>query len=136
MWTSAIKSNVYTAINTRVLAKFKSKYSNINCGTELKRKTTPKFPYVLIKKLPGTEEGQTLDKKGVNAILTTFQIEVYSNVSESICDEISNYIADIMTGNLKFSVMGEPYPDYESTDEYRYVARYSRLIGASDIIKW
>lgn len=135
MWTSAIKSNVYTAINTRVLAKFKSKYSNINCGTELKRKTTPKFPYILVRKLQGAEQGETFDG-GVNAVTSTFQIEVYSNVSESVCEEISNYIADIMTENLKFSMMGEPFADYESTDEYRYVARYSRLIGASDIIKW
>jgi hypothetical protein len=126
---------VYTAINTRVLAKFKSKYSNINCGTDLIRKTKPNFPYVLVRKMQGTEEGKTLDS-GVNAILTTFQIEVYSNVSESVCEEISNYIADIMTGNMMFEMVGEPFADYENTDEYRYVSRYRRIIGASDIIKW
>jgi hypothetical protein len=136
MWNDAIKNNIYAAINTRVLGKFSSKYPNINCGTELKKSSTPKFPYVLIRRLQGAEAGQTLEKNGVDAILTTFQIEVFSNNGEGVCEEISNYIADIMTGNIMFSMVGEPYPDYESTDEYRYVARYQRVISKDDYMKW
>jgi hypothetical protein len=138
IWTDAIEGNVFTAINARVIPKFQSKkgYESINCGTELKKKTTPNFPYIHIRRLPGAERGQTFEKKGIESIMTTFQIEVYSNAGESVCKEISNYIADIMTENLMFSMVGEPYPDYESTDEYRYVARYQRTISKDDYIKW
>jgi hypothetical protein len=126
---------VFTAINTRVVAKFKAKYPNINCGTSLKKQTTPKFPYVQISKLQNSENARTFDN-GLNAITSGFQIEVYSNSSESICEEISNYIADIMTGNMAYTMIGDPYPDYDSTDEYRYIARYQRVIGKDDYMKY
>jgi hypothetical protein len=138
IWNDAIKGNVYTAINERVVPKFKSQkhYEGINCGTVLKKDTTPTFPYVLIKRLQGTEVGQTLEKDGIDAILTTFQIEVFSNYSESVCENISNYIASIMTEKLRFTMVGEPFADYESTDEYRYIARYQRTIGRDDYMTW
>lgn len=138
IWTDAIEGNVLTTISTRVIPKFKSKkgYENINCGSEFKKKTTPSFPYIHIRRLPGIERGQTLEKNGIESILTTFQIDVYSNVGESVCKDISNYIAGIMTENHMFSMVGEPYADYESTDEYRYVARYRRVISKDDYITW
>jgi hypothetical protein len=125
--------NVFYTIRYKVKEKFtKYKLTDENFGKYLINGKKPKFPYVLVHRLPGLEVGHTLDKTGVNGILTTFQIEVFSNDSEDVCDKISSYIADIMVGDLMFEMVGEPYPDYTSTDEYRYVSRYRRVVGASD----
>jgi hypothetical protein len=132
MWNDAIKSKIFTTIKVKCKTKFSLTDSNF--GTNLISKTTPKFPYICIHRLPGSEVGHTLDKTGVNGILTTYQVDVYSNDKESTCDEISGYIADIMVGDFMFKMTMEPYPDYSSTDEYRYVSRYQRVIGASDTL--
>jgi hypothetical protein len=123
--------NVFYNISTKVKEKF-PEMTDENFGKYLVNNKKPTFPYVLVHRLPGSEVGHTLDKTGVNGILTTFQIEVFSNDSEDVCDKISSYIADIMVGDLMFEMVGEPYPDYTSTDEYRYVSRYRRVVGASD----
>lgn len=133
MWNDAIMFNVFYNISDKVQKKFLDyKMTDENFGKRLVNNKKPTFPYVLVHRLPGTEVGHTLDKTGVNGILTTLVIEVFSNDSEDVCDKISSYIADIMVGDFGFEMVGEPYPDYTSTDEYRYVSRYRRVVGASD----
>lgn len=133
MWNSAIMDNVFYTIRYKTQNKFtKYKMTDENFGKRLINNKKPTFPYVLVYRLPGSEVGHTLDKTGVNGILTTLVIEVFSNDSEDVCDEISSYITDIMVGDFGFEMVGEPHPDYKGTDEPRYVSRYRRVVGASD----
>lgn len=132
LWNDAVKSTLYTVIKAKLTAKYGKTYSDMSFGTDLISKSTPKFPNISIHRLPGVELGHTLDKTGINGILTTYQIDVSSNKSESVCSELAGYIAEIMVGDFMFEMVGEPYPDYESTDTYKYTMRFRRAIGASD----
>jgi hypothetical protein len=136
VWTDVIKIGVFNGINTRVVKQFKSKYPNINCSTTQKTTTSPKFPYVQITKLEGVEQGATFDKDTINAVLSTFQIDVFSNDGEEVCEEISSYICEVMTGKLRFTMVGEPIANYENEDVCRYTARYRRLFAYNDKMTW
>jgi hypothetical protein len=86
--------------------------------------------------LESPEQGQTFDKSSINASLVTFQISVSSNKDEYTCQTISDYIADIMTGNY-FTMVCQPVPDYDSDNNvFRYVARYRAMIGVNNTISF
>ena len=130
MWTSDIPSIVFTRIKTESMKRLKGIYPDIFFSTSEKTSKEPSFPTVFVKKLQGGERGQTLDGKNINAVLSTFQIEVSDNVSEKRAQEVSDVICEIMKGML-YNMDGEPFiNNTEST--YRSIARYSRIVGSGD----
>jgi hypothetical protein len=132
MWTSDIQASVFTRIKAEGTKKLKTKYPNINFTTSSKQLSEPKFPTVYVKRMQGSEQGSTLDGKTVNAILSTFQIEVTDNSS----DTVSQYVADVIYEIMKsmcYQALGEPFAD-NSGDTYRNVARYQRIVGYNDIL--
>lgn len=87
MWTSDIQSSVFTRIKAEGTKKLKTKYPNINFTTSSKKSSNPKFPSVYVKRMQGKEEGQTLDGQTVNAVTSTFQIEVTDNTSDTVAQQ-------------------------------------------------
>ena len=130
MWTSDIQSVVLTRIKTEGLKNLKSKYPNIQFSTSSKKATEPKFPTVYVKRMQGAERGQTLEGNTVNAILSTFQIEVTDNISDDRAQEVADVVYGIMKSML-YEAVGEPFPDNKDST-YRNVARYRRVIGYND----
>lgn len=133
MWTKYIKSIVFTRIKTEGTAKLQKQFPNIYFTTSDKVSTTAKFPTVYLKKLQGAERGRTLDGTTVNGVLAGFQIDVIDNKSDNNAENVSDVIGDIMK-SMGFEMVGDPFPNSQSTDEYRFTARYQRLIGASDTL--
>lgn len=133
MWTKYIKSIVFTRIKTEGTAKLQKQFPNIYFTTSEKVSTTAKFPTVFVKKLQNAEKGRTLDGTTVNGVLAGFQIDVIDNKSDNNAENVSDVIGDIMK-NMGFEMVGDPFPNSQSTDEYRFTARYQRLIGASDTL--
>ena len=132
MWTSDIASMVFTRIKVEATPKLKIKYPNINFTTSDQVRTDPTFPNVYVKELQGSERGQTLDGESVNAILSSFQIEVADNVSDNRAREVADIVFLIMK-KMKYEVIGLPFQD--NTDGvHRNVARYRRIIGYNDIL--
>ena len=132
MWTSDITSIVFTRIKVEATKELKSKYPDINFTTSDKVRTEPTFPNVYVKRLQGSERGQTLDGETVNATLCSFQIEVADNVNDNRSQEVADVIYTIMK-KMKFETIGEPFPD-NVDDVHRNVARYRRIIGYNDTL--
>lgn len=95
--------------------------------------TNPKFPTVHLKKLQWPEEGRTLDGTEVNGVLASFQIDVIDNKSDNNAENVADVICDIMK-SMRFEMVGDPFPNSQSTGEYRYTARYQRIVGAGDTL--
>lgn len=132
MWTSDIQSSVFTRIKAEGTKKLKTKYPNINFTTSSKKSSNPKFPSVYVKRMQGKEEGQTLDGKDVNAVTSTFQIEVTDNTSDTVAQDVADVIYGIMK-TMRYSVLGDPISDNDA-DTYRNVSRYQRIVGFNDIL--
>jgi hypothetical protein len=128
-----LKSNIYAFVNKKVLEKFSDTYPSINCGTEYLRKTTPAFPYVRFYKSDDRQMGQTFDG-GVSAVDQTYTIDVFSNDHESTCETIAEYIAEILSGNMR--IIQNPIPTYSDVSEYRYTLKVAWVIGASNVVTW
>jgi len=133
MWTSDIGSKVFTVIKAKATSKLKTKYPDINFTTSSKASTNPKFPTVYVKRLQGAERGQDIEGTSVNAILSSFQIEVTTNTSDTEAQEVADVIADVMK-SMRYQMIGEPFPDNSSSDTHRNVARYQRLVGYNDTL--
>lgn len=132
MWTSDITSIVFTRIKVEATKELKSKYPDINFTTSDKVRTEPTFPNVFVKRLQGSERGQTLDGETVNATLSSFQIEVADNVNDNRSQEVADVIYAIMK-KMRFEAIGEPFQD-NIDDVHRNVARYRRVIGYNDTL--
>lgn len=135
MWTSDITSVVYTRVQAIVRKKLKTKYPDINFTTSSVSSTDPKFPTVYIKRLQGSERGQDLEGIDVNAILCSFQVEVSSNGSDTVAQEVADEVCKVFK-SMRFQILGEPYPDNTNAQKgvFRNIARYQRIIGYGDIL--
>ena len=131
MWTKIIQPKVFTAIKTKVSEKIQTKYPNIYFTTSDKTLTNPRFPTVYLKKLQGTEQGETMEKD-LNAIVSSFQVEVTDNANEANCIEVADLVMDVMN-DMGYSVLGDSVQD--NTDSvYRNIARYQRTMAKEDVI--
>lgn len=133
MWTSDIGTTVFSRIKAKGTADLKKDYSNINFTQSDRSSTTPKFPTVFYKDISSPEQGQTLDGQSVNAVLYSVQIEVTDNGSTFIAAKtVMNKIVDYMK-EMRFQIVGTP--EFQNTSNvYRMVARFRRMIGANDVI--
>ena len=131
MWTKYIKSIVFTRIKTEGTAKLKATFPDIYFTTSNKVPTNPKFPTVYLKKLQGAEKGRTLDGKTLNGVLASFQIDVIDNKSDNNAENVADVIGDIMK-SMRFEMVGDPFPNSQSTEEYRFTARYQGVIADED----
>lgn len=131
MWTKYIKSIVFTRIKTEGTTKLQKQFPNIYFTTSDKVSTAPKFPTVFVKKLQGAERGRDIDGTTVNGVLAGFQVDVIDNKSDNNAENVSDVIGDIMKG-MGFEMVGDPSPNSQGTDEYRFSARYQRVIADGD----
>lgn len=150
MWIRFIPTKVFTVLQSKGREKLKNtrdstgqkKFSSVNFTAVNKNKANlteeeiekekknRKFPTVYLKKLQGQPRGRTLEDTKVNAILSSFQIEVVTNTNQADAEIIADVIADIMIG-MGFDMVGEPFPDNDY-DTYRNISRWQRLIGYDD----
>ena len=133
MWTSDIPSIVFTRIKTNATERLKTKYPDLFFSTAQSLSKDPQFPTVLVKRMQGREEGKTLEGTEVNAILSTFQIEVFDNVSERHAQEVADVVCEIMK-SMRYEMIGEPFPDNSDDEVFRNIARYRRIVGGNDVL--
>lgn len=132
MWFSRITNIVLTRIKAIVGKKLNTKYPDIDFTTSDTSLTTPKFPTVYVKRMPGMEKGQDLDGSSVNAMLVTFQVEVTDNVSDTRALEVADECCAVMK-SMRFQLLGEPVPN-NSNGKFRNIARYQRIVGYNDTL--
>lgn len=127
-----LESQVYTRIKTQFPSKLKEKYKNINFTTENKVDALPRFPTVYIHEMPGMETGADLQGGTINAVWSSFQIEVTTNAKQSDTKEVMDEVVKIMK-KMRFQVIS--MPEFQNTDSiYRRVARFRRMIADDDIL--
>lgn len=141
LWTSGISTTVYNRVVNEFFKNSLTRHGMTaykvgnyivctNFSTSQISETAPKFPYVTIIELPGQERGQNLEGSSVNAGLFTFQIDVIHNAKEDIAQKIMDDIVPIMK-SMRFRI--SEMPSFNSKpQEYRRIARFSRVIGAGD----
>ncbi|MCU6748047.1 hypothetical protein OCV51_10355 [Faecalicatena acetigenes] len=127
-----LESQVYTRIKTQFPSKLKDKYKNIKFTTEDKVDSLPRFPTVYVHEMAGMETGQDLQGDTINAVWSSFQIEVTTNTKQSEAKEVMDEVVKIMK-KMRFQVISTP--EFQSTDStYRRVARFRRMIADNDIL--
>lgn len=132
MWTSDVCNIVFTRIKTHATKSLGARYPNIYFTTSDKIQAEPRFPSILVKELGSIEQGQDLNNTSINAVLSTFQIDVIDSQSQARANEVMDEVVRIMKG-MRFSITA--MPEFQNTDsDYRSVARFRRMIGAGDTL--
>uniref|UniRef100_A0AAU8B7M1 DUF3168 domain-containing protein n=1 Tax=Dulem virus 39 TaxID=3145757 RepID=A0AAU8B7M1_9CAUD len=132
MWTSDISSIVFTRVKVQFSSTINTKYPDLYFTNSDKTQTTSKFPTVYVHEVGSIEQGQDIDNTGINAVLSTFQIDVIDSQSQERANEVMGEVVRIMKG-MRFSITA--MPEFKNTDsDYRSVARFRRMIGAGDTL--
>lgn len=128
-WFAEIESRVFTQISYMLTERENAPYPDMKCTT-VSQNTVVNFPTMYIHELQPVEMGNDLVNQTVNAVLSTFEIQVWDNVSEKNCRDILT--ASILEmKKLGFSVTMFPNVTTDSKIAWG-VARFRRMIGAGD----
>lgn len=133
-WDELVPSTVFTRIKTNFSDSLKKKYkmTDKNFSSVGSSNTPAVFPFVYIRLLPSTEQGQDIEGNTINAGLFTFQIEVTDNKKQVIAKDVMSEVKRIMK-SMRFTV--QPTPDIQDTkDTHRVIMRCNRRIGSDDIL--
>lgn len=127
-----LESQVYTRIKAQFSQKLKDRYLNLKFTNSDRADTVPKFPTVYIHEMTGAETGEDLQGDTINAVWSSFQIEVTTNTKMNDAKEVMNEVVRIMK-TMRFQVISTP--EFKNTDSvYRRVARFRRMIADDDIL--
>ena len=90
----------------------------------------PTFPTIYVHELPGTEQGRTLDGQNINGVLTTFEVQTFTNTNQYDAKLMLAIVADVFK-EMRFEITS--MPEFKSDEKvYRSVARFRRILGAND----
>ena len=133
-WYMKIPLMVFTKIKQNFSQTIKDTYSmtDKNFSTVGSIDTPAVFPFVYVNALPASEQGRDLQGTSVNGALFGFQIDVYSNKTQTDARKVMSEITRIMK-TMGFEI--NSMPSFESTqDVHRMTARFRRMFGANDIL--
>lgn len=132
-WYSEIESTVFTLLQYVLVEKIDAPFSTLNCTTSSQNESLENvddFPALYVHLLPAIEMGQELATIDVVAVRATFELQVFSDKSESECREIMNACILEMK-KLHFNI--SMFPDPQTQDKkYFAIARFTRVIGGGD----
>lgn len=131
-WDMMIPLMVFTRIKQNFSQTIKDKYSmtDKNFSTVGSSDAPAVFPFVYVQTLPGAEQGIDMQGVSVNAGLFSFQIDVYSNKTQTDARKVMAEVRRIMK-EMGFEC--NQMPSFENTkDVHRMTSRFRRLIGAGD----
>lgn len=131
-WDMMIPLMVFTRIKQNFSQTIKNTYSmtDKNFSTVGSSDTPAVFPFVYVQTLPGAEQGIDMQGVSINAGLFAFQIDVYSNKTQTEARKVLSEVRRIMK-EMGFEC--NQMPSFESTkDVHRMTARFRRVIGAGD----
>lgn len=127
-----LESQILTRIKTQFPEKVKTKYPDLNFTTSDRSSTNPKFPTVYVHEMGGSETANDMENTEVNAVISSFQIEVTTNTKQSDAKTVMDEIVKIMK-KMRFSIIA--MPEFQNTDStYRSVARFRRKIAEDDVL--
>lgn len=127
-WVIDLDTNVYNRFKNELNKRYTKDtlYFTISDRTPSKAQ----FPTVYFHTMQNLEEGSTLEGTDINAVLYSAQIEVTVVKDQTQAKKIMAEVINSMKTML-FEVIALPEIT-STTDTYKAVARFRRLIGASD----
>lgn len=131
-WYMMIPLMVFTRLEQDFSQTIKDAYNmtHSNFSTVGSSDTPAVFPFVYVQTLPATEQGRDLQGTSVNGALFSFQIEVYSNKTQTEARKVMSEVMRIMK-TMGFEITS--MPSFESTkDVHRMISRFRRMFGADD----
>lgn len=132
MWISNISPMVFTRVKVEVGKALGTKYPDLYFTTSDMTRADPKFPTVYVHEMPGAETGQDLEGSEINAVLSSFQIEVTDTPERNRVSEVMGEVVKCMK-KMRFSVVS--IPEFQNQkDTVRQVARFRRVIGQGDVL--
>lgn len=127
-----IQTRVFSRIKNKYPKELKTKYPNTFFTTSDRVADNPLFPTVYVHEMQSVEMGRDLEGTTINAIRSTFQIEVTDNASMSNAKEVMENVVSTMK-SMRYEVI--TMPTFQNTPSvYRIVARFRRVIGAYDVL--
>jgi len=131
IWFSQIESKVLTYLQYNLKNKTNAPYPDLNCTTKSESTTPSVFPTLYIHDLSPSEQAQDLENDEVNAVLSTIEIQVFSNRSENETKQIISTAIGLMK-DARWNIT--LFPDPQTKDKISYaIARFRKLVTESDI---
>lgn len=130
-WFSEIESNVFSQVKYMLAERQDAPYPALNCTT-VSQNTIVNFPTLYLHELQPVEEGMDLTNESVNAVLSTIEIQVWTDTTEKQCKDILT-AAIIEMKRLGYNVTMFPSVTTDSNIAWG-VARFRRMVGAGDAI--
>lgn len=128
-WFAEIESKVFTQVSYMLAEKTEAPFPDLNCTT-VSQNTVVKFPTLYLHELQPVEAGNDLNNASINAVLSTIEIQVWSNESEKKCKDILT-AAILEMKRLRYNVTLFPNVTTDSKIAWG-VARFRRMIGNGD----
>lgn len=131
MWTSEIETTVFSRVKTQGIIALGSKYPELFYTTKDEVEDEPSLPNVYVQELELAEQGRDLEGTEINAVLSTFQINVSAKRKQQT-KEVMNQAVKTMK-SMKFEAIG--LPTYRTQNGLsKGTARFRRTIDKLDII--
>ena len=130
-WFAQIESTVLTYLQYMLCEKTGALYPNLNCTTKSQSTKPSDFPTLYLHSLTPIERDQDLENDAINSVLSTLEIQVFSNQSETEAKKIMTDVVLLMK-SLRWSIT--MLPDPQTNDKISYcIARFRKLVTESDI---
>lgn len=127
-WYSEIENKVLTYVK----AYMKEEYPDIDVTSKAYDVYPTEFPALYLHELSPVEVGQDLDNTTVNAVLSTIEIQVFTDGTETDCRGIMTDAISLMK-KLRYNVV--TFPDVLTNNNIAFaVARFRRVIGSGDAL--
>ena len=129
LWFAQVSGVLFTHFVTRMkkLTNKKIKYTQSNSDI-----SPTSLPAIHFQEVEPVEVGSDIDNTGIHAVRETIQLTVYGNGQMSEVKDIMSKGVVCMK-QMRFNMTGMPV--YTTNHDIKQgVARFRRLIGASDII--
>ena len=132
-WFAQIESTVYTHLQYRLAGRIDAPFPELTCTTSSQNESLENvsdFPTLYIHLLPPQEIGNDLLNEDIAALNATFELQAFSDKSESQCRKImSEAVIEMKKLHFNVPMLFDP----QTTDKkYFAIARFNRVIGAGD----
>lgn len=127
-WYLQIQSKVFTQVEYMM----KKKYPKLNCTTRNQNGLPSTFPTLYLHELAPVEAGMDVTNETVNAVISTIEIQVWTNTTENDCRKIIGEAVNQMKA-LNYNIIAMPL--VEESDKVSWgVARCRRMVGNGDYL--
>lgn len=130
-WFSEIENTVLTRLDYMLAQRTDAPYPSLVVTSANQNQVTA-FPTLYIHELEPVEAGQDLVNQSINAVISTFEAQVWTNETEIECRKILADVISEMKG-MRFSVTA--FPNVQTDNKIAWgVARFRRMIGSGDTL--